>query len=236
MDALREGIRLAELNGERFWLSRFPNTLGWIRREAQDFEAALRLDSENVSLAREMEIPEAEANSLVNLGHDYLSLGEADRAFGHFQEAAAIYEQDVWFRWRYETRLQAELARYWIFSRVSRTSHSPRHGMLEDRGSDAVTQVHRLGAQGAWRHRLAGRSCRGCQARVWNRPEDCRCPSLPDHSLAHPCSPGRSRPKAQGYSSSRRIPAARPQSDRRAGGFYSRGAVASEILDVKSDK
>jgi len=114
IDSLKEGIRLAELNGERFWLSRLPNTLGWIHREAQDFETALRLDRENVSLAREVGFQEGEANSLVNLGHDYLSLGDTDRAFEHFQEAATIYEQDVWYRWRYNTRLQADLARYWI--------------------------------------------------------------------------------------------------------------------------
>lgn len=126
MSSLREGIRLAELNGERFWLSRLPNTLGWIHREAQDLETALRLDRENVAMAREMGFQEGEANSLVNLGHDYLSLGELDRAFGYFQEAATVYEQDVWYRWRYNTRLQAELARYWILrgSLASATRHA----------------------------------------------------------------------------------------------------------------
>jgi len=45
---LQEGMRLAEKNGERFWLSRFPNTLGWVYRELQDIDTALRLDAEGV--------------------------------------------------------------------------------------------------------------------------------------------------------------------------------------------
>lgn len=150
ISTLREGIRLAELNGEQFWLSRLPNTLGWIHREAQDFETALRLDNENVSLAREMGFQEGEANSLVNLGHDYLSLGELDLAFGYFQEAANVYDQDVWYRWRYNTRLQAELARYWIL----RGSFEPaaRHATACLQTAEATQSPKYI----AWAHKVLG--------------------------------------------------------------------------------
>ncbi len=150
MSTLKEGIRLAELNGERFMLSRFPNTLGWIHREAQDLESALRLDTENVALAREMGFAEGEANSLVNLGHDYLSLGEAGRAFEHLQEAATIYQQDVWYRWRYNTRLQAELARYWII----RGSLGPAtHHATACLTAAEASQSHKYTA---WAHKVLG--------------------------------------------------------------------------------
>jgi tetratricopeptide (TPR) repeat protein len=150
MSAVREGIRLAELNGERFWLSRLPNTLGWIHREAQDFETALRLDSENVTLAREADFPEGEANSLVNLGHDYLSLGEADRAFEHLQEAATIYKQDVWYRWRYNTRLQAELARYWIVK--GSLKPATNHAIACLKSAEASQSYKYI----AWAHKVLG--------------------------------------------------------------------------------
>jgi tetratricopeptide (TPR) repeat protein len=113
-EMLREGTRLAELNGDRFWLPRLPNTLGWLHRELFDLETAVRLDTESICLAREFASAEAEANALVNLGHDYLVLGEPGRAVEHLREAERIYAQDVWFRWRYNLRLQAELASYWI--------------------------------------------------------------------------------------------------------------------------
>jgi len=112
--ALREARRVAELNDERYWLPRLPNTIGWIYREMQDLETALRLETENVQLADEMGVVEGRANAHVNLAHDYLALDEPARAFEHLQQAEHLFNQDVWFRWRYAIRMQAEMASYWI--------------------------------------------------------------------------------------------------------------------------
>ncbi len=109
---LREGMRLAERNGERFWLSRYPNTLGWAYRELQDFETALRFDAEGAKAAREGGYGKPEANSHVNLAADYLALGEPHRARDHLRRAGEIFETDLWFRWRYNIRTKAELGRY----------------------------------------------------------------------------------------------------------------------------
>lgn len=109
---LREGMRLAEKNGERFWLSRYPNTLGWVYRELQDFETSLRFDAEGAQAAREGGYGKAEANSHVNLAADYIALGEPQRARDHLRRAEEIFEADMWFRWRYNIRTKAELARY----------------------------------------------------------------------------------------------------------------------------
>ncbi len=114
LGALEEAQRVAELNGERYWLPRIPNTLGWIYREMQDLETALRLDTENVGLAEEMGMVEGCANAHVNLGHDYLALGEPASAFEHLQQAEQLFNRDVWFRWRYAIRMQAEMTSYWI--------------------------------------------------------------------------------------------------------------------------
>ncbi len=109
---LREGMRLAERNGERFWLSRYPNTLGWAYRELQDFETALRFDAEGAKAAREGGYGKPEANAHVNLAADYIALGEPHRARDHLRRAEEIFEADLWFRWRYNIRTKAELARY----------------------------------------------------------------------------------------------------------------------------
>jgi tetratricopeptide (TPR) repeat protein len=61
-----------------------------------------------------MGMVEGRANAHVNLGHDYLALGEANRAFEHLQQAEQLFNQDVWFRWRYAIRMQAEMTNYWI--------------------------------------------------------------------------------------------------------------------------
>src|SRR5262249_56107781 len=109
-----EARHLAELNGERYWLPRLPNTMGWLHRELQDLDTALRLDHEGVQMGRQLASSDAEANSHINLGHDYLMLGEPTRAYAHLQEAERLYNQHVWFRWRFNLRLQAEMAPYWI--------------------------------------------------------------------------------------------------------------------------
>jgi hypothetical protein len=114
LSMLREGMRLAELHGERFWLSRLPNTLGWLYRELLDLDTAVSLDAESIRQGREFGVAEAEANAHVNLGHNYLELGEPALAFEHFQGAQRMYDSDVYMRWRYNLRLQAELASYWI--------------------------------------------------------------------------------------------------------------------------
>jgi hypothetical protein len=114
LTSANEARHLAELNGERYWLPRLPNTMGWLHRELQDLDAALRLDHEGVQMGRQLASSDAEANSHINLGHDYLMLGEPARAYAHLQEAERLYNQHVWFRWRFNLRLQAEMATYWI--------------------------------------------------------------------------------------------------------------------------
>jgi tetratricopeptide (TPR) repeat protein len=114
LESLNEARRLAELNQEKYWLPRLPNTFAWLYRELGDPEKSHRLNLENVGLAQEFGMLEGEANAHVNLAGDYLHLGEPARAHDHLQKAEAIFEQDVWYRWRYNIRLKSEYARYWI--------------------------------------------------------------------------------------------------------------------------
>jgi tetratricopeptide (TPR) repeat protein len=107
-------MRIAEQNDEKYWLSRFPNTLGWVFTELQDRDAALRLNQEGARLAHENKYGKPEANSQLNLAQHYLDVGELERAFGHLERAEQIFAEDIWYRWRYNIRLQAEFARYWL--------------------------------------------------------------------------------------------------------------------------
>ena len=75
---------------------------------------ALRLDTEAVQMAREFGDVEAECNSHINAAHDHLALGQPARVLEHLRQAEQLSSADVWFRWVYYPRLQAELASYWI--------------------------------------------------------------------------------------------------------------------------
>jgi tetratricopeptide (TPR) repeat protein len=150
LSVLEEARRLAELNGERYWLPRIPNTLGWIYREMQDLDTALQLDSENVRLAEEMGMVEGRANAHVNLGHDYLALGDPARAFEHLQQAEQLFNRDVWFRWRYAIRMQAEMTSYWI------SRGDLKMAAMHAAASLQAAEMPRARKYVAWGHKLLG--------------------------------------------------------------------------------
>jgi tetratricopeptide (TPR) repeat protein len=114
VETLTEGRRLAELNQDKYWLPRLPNTVAWLHRELGDPERSHLLNLENVELAREYEMPEGKANAHVNLAIDYMDLGEPARAHENLLKAESIFDEDIWYRWRYNIRLKAAFARYWI--------------------------------------------------------------------------------------------------------------------------
>jgi len=111
---LEEGIQMARRNGDSFWFPRMPNCIGWIHRELQDLEGAMRYDQQGLEVGREYHVLEAEANSLINLGIDHSHRGENSETLAAFDEVHEIFGRDAWFRWRYNIRLQAATAEHWL--------------------------------------------------------------------------------------------------------------------------
>jgi DNA-binding winged helix-turn-helix (wHTH) protein/tetratricopeptide (TPR) repeat protein len=160
---LEEGMRLADKNRERFWLSRFPNTLGWVYRELQDFDTALRLDAEGARTARENGYAKPEANSHLNLAQDYMTVGETPRALEHLDRAAQLFEEDLWFRWRYNIRTKAGLARYWLLQ------GDPRQARRYALESIQLAEPCKARKHLAWGHKILGDV-----SMAEDRPEDAR--------------------------------------------------------------
>jgi len=111
---LEDAISKARRNGDSFWFPRMPNCIGWIHRELQDFEGALKYDEEGLDVGREKHVLEAEANSLINLGIDHTHAGKHGETASVFAEVRDIFERDKWFRWRYSIRLEAATAEHWL--------------------------------------------------------------------------------------------------------------------------
>jgi serine/threonine protein kinase/tetratricopeptide (TPR) repeat protein len=114
LTTLTEAIDMARRNGDLFWYPRMPNCIGWIHRELQDFEGALKHDQEGLGVSRQHHVLEAEANSLINLGIDYTHSGKTDETISAFDEVRDIFKRDAWFRWRYNIRLEAAAAEHWL--------------------------------------------------------------------------------------------------------------------------
>ncbi len=111
---LHEAIVKAKRNGDSFWFPRMPNCIGWLHRELQDFEGALKFDQEGLDVGRDRHVLEAEANSLINLGIDHTYAGRHQETAKVFAETRDIFERDKWFRWRYSIRLEAATAEHWL--------------------------------------------------------------------------------------------------------------------------
>jgi len=114
MAVLEDAISKARRNGDLFWFPRMPNCIGWLHREIQDFEGALKYDQEGLHVGREFHVLEAEANSLINLGIDHTIANKPSETASVFHEARDIFERDKWFRWRYNIRLEAATAEHWL--------------------------------------------------------------------------------------------------------------------------
>jgi DNA-binding winged helix-turn-helix (wHTH) protein len=152
-DALRvlhEGMQMGEINGERFWFSRIPNTIGWIYSELLDPETALRFNLDGVVAAQQAGQPEVEGNCHINLSNAYISLGDLNLAWDHLSKGERILSAAPgdWLRWRFMIRLELENANYWLARRdLVKTRASARLALAK---AEAVLARKHI----AWSHKL----------------------------------------------------------------------------------
>ncbi len=115
LQSLQEGMRMGEINGERYWFSRIPNTIGWIYSELLDPETALKHNRDGVVAGQQAHAPEVEANSHINLSNAYVALGDLNLAWRHLSEGQGILNAaGDWLKWRFTIRLELENANYWL--------------------------------------------------------------------------------------------------------------------------
>jgi serine/threonine protein kinase/tetratricopeptide (TPR) repeat protein len=114
LKTLNEATEMAARNGDHFWVSRLPNCIGFIHHELQDFGGALEYNRKGLEVARRDRVLEAESNSLINLGSVCLNTGQSYETLPAFHNVEEIFGRDAWFRWRYNIRLQAGKAQYWL--------------------------------------------------------------------------------------------------------------------------
>lgn len=113
--ALRAGIDHAEESGERHYLVRLLNTMGWLHGELGDTAGALRWNEQALAASRRGDtepVTEAERYTLLNLANDELSLGRVEAAIVYLLRFQRVLDEDEYGRLRYLNRyqlLQAEL-------------------------------------------------------------------------------------------------------------------------------
>jgi class 3 adenylate cyclase/tetratricopeptide (TPR) repeat protein len=95
-----------------FFLSRMQNHLGWFSRELGTVSRAAELDHESSDLGRTHGIANVEISALINLGLDYLALGQHARAFSYLEPTLDRVVQEAYgsHRWRWQIRILMGLA------------------------------------------------------------------------------------------------------------------------------
>ena len=112
---LEDGVRTGEINGERYFISRIPNTVGWIYSELLDPETALKHNLDGIVAGQQAGTPEVEANSHINASNAYTALGDLNLAWRHLSEGQQILNAaGEWLKWRFIIRLELEYANYWL--------------------------------------------------------------------------------------------------------------------------
>lgn len=118
LQTLHEGMLMGEINGERYWRSRIPNTVGWIYSQLLDPETALQYNLDGIVAGQQAGMPEVEANSHINLSNAYTALGDLTLAWRHLSEGQRILNREGdWLKWRFTIRLELENANYWLARR-----------------------------------------------------------------------------------------------------------------------
>jgi class 3 adenylate cyclase/tetratricopeptide (TPR) repeat protein len=112
LSVLHEGMTKAKERDNKFILGRLTNTLGWFHSEFGDVSRAVEYDHESIELGRTYRISNVEISALINLGLDYLALGQHERALSYLEPTLERVERGAFgaHRWRWKVRLLIGLA------------------------------------------------------------------------------------------------------------------------------
>jgi tetratricopeptide (TPR) repeat protein len=117
--ALQENLTLSDRLGDKVSKCRVLNSLGWVYGEIYNLEAAIRYNQEGAEAAYTIGDPEIIRNAEINLGDDYLLLGDLEQAQRHLEKVHRDAQQggqwgEEWAKWRYMQHLYHSLGELWL--------------------------------------------------------------------------------------------------------------------------
>lgn len=162
---INDGLTTAKDRDNPFILGRLTNTLGWLHQELGDFRRAVELDRESADLGQRIKNSNVEISALINLGFDYLNLGEPQRALSLFEETLLRVEQFAFgaHRWRWIIHLHAYLAQVLLATgEPGKALVRVEKGLLQARSTGSMKYI-------AKSHALRGEIALGM--RQWSQAE-----------------------------------------------------------------
>jgi tetratricopeptide (TPR) repeat protein len=93
-------------------MGRLTNTQGWFHQEFGDLSSAVEYDHESMELGRTRHLANVEVSALINVGLNYLALGQHTRAVSYLAPTLDRVEREAFgaHRWRWTIRLLIGLA------------------------------------------------------------------------------------------------------------------------------
>ena len=117
--ALQEALALSDRLGDKVFKCRILNSLGWVYGEMYNLEAAIRYNREGAEASYKVGDPEIIRNAEINLGDDYLLLGDLEQAQRYLEKVYGDTQQrgkwgEEWMKWRYSQHLYHSLGELWL--------------------------------------------------------------------------------------------------------------------------
>jgi class 3 adenylate cyclase/tetratricopeptide (TPR) repeat protein len=104
----------ATASHDTFWMARVDNPVGGVHAELFDLGTAFERNREGAEVARRVwPWPEPQAHAFVKMGLVSMLRGDHGAARLHLRRAWDLFDEDVWFRWRWHialARAEGELA------------------------------------------------------------------------------------------------------------------------------
>jgi tetratricopeptide (TPR) repeat protein len=150
------------------FVGRLTNTLGWLHQELGDFQRAVEYDRDSADLGQHIGNSNVEISALINLGFDYLHLGEPEKALTLRENTLNRVEQGFGAHlWRWPMRLCACIADTLLaLGAPDRALTQVERGFIEARATGSMKYIARF-------HALRGEIA--LASRQWSQAEaDCR--------------------------------------------------------------
>jgi tetratricopeptide (TPR) repeat protein len=117
--ALQEALALSDRLGDKMFKCRVLNSLGWVYGELYNLETAIRYNREGAEASYQVGDPEIIRNAEINLGDDYLLMGDLEQAQRYLEKVYADTQQreqwgEEWMKWRYAQHLYHSLGELWL--------------------------------------------------------------------------------------------------------------------------
>ena len=119
LTALQDALALSDRLGAKVYKCRVLNSLGWVYGEIYNLEAAIRYNREGAEASYKVGDPEIIRNAEINLGDDYLLVGDLEQAQRYLEKVYRDTQQrgqlgEEWMKWRYMQHLYHSLGELWL--------------------------------------------------------------------------------------------------------------------------